>query len=185
MRLFIAIEIPDKIKKIIGEVQSKLKKSGVDSIWTRPEGIHLTLKFLGDVAESKVTEIMAALSGVVRGMYVFRLDISGSGAFPNPKYARVVWIGVSGETDKLTRLQATVEGAMIQMGFRREDRVFTPHITLGRIKYIRSRDAWVKALEEIKDIKLPTCDVHAVSLIKSDLQPSGAVYTVIGSVELI
>jgi len=185
MRLFIAIEIPNDVKKAIGEVQSKLKKSGVDASWTRLEGIHLTLKFLGEVAESKVPDIMMAISDVVKGIYGFRIDVSSAGAFPNPKNARVAWMGVSGEIDKLTNLQAAVEGAMIQKGFKREDRVFTPHLTLGRIKYIRFRDAWVKMLEEIKDIKLPTFDVHAVSLIKSDLQSSGAVYTVIGSVELI
>lgn len=184
MRLFIAIEIPEDVKKLMAEAQAKLRGTSVDAGWTRAEGIHLTLKFLGEVLETKVPEIMTALSGAVKGTGGFRLDGAGAGAFPNPKNARVVWIGMSGETDKLTRLQAAVEKAMIGFGFKREDRAFTPHLTLGRIKYIRSRDAWLKALEGIKDITLPGFDVHAVSLMKSELKPSGAVYTEIGRVEL-
>lgn len=184
MRLFIAIEIPDQIKKAMAEVQGRLKNTGVDAGWTRPEGIHLTLKFMGEVQESKVPEIMAALTKAVQDVKSFRLDVAGTGAFPNPKNARVVWIGVSGEIDVLTKLQAAVEEAITRLGFKQEDRAFTPHLTLGRIKFIRSRDTWLKALEEIKGIKLSAFDVHAVSLMKSELKLSGAIYTEIGRVEL-
>jgi 2'-5' RNA ligase len=184
MRLFIAIEIPDDVKKLMAEAQAKLKGAAVDAGWTRPQGIHLTLKFLGEVPEPRAPELMTALTGAIKGTGDFRLDIAGAGAFPNPKSARVVWIGVSGETDKLAKLQVAVEDAMTGLGFPREDRAFTPHLTLGRIKYIRSRDAWLKALEEIKDIKLPSFDVHSVSLMKSELKRSGAVYTELGRVGL-
>ncbi len=184
MRLFIAIEIPDDVKKLMAEAQAKLKGPAVDAGWTRPEGIHLTLKFLGEVPELRAPEIVTALSGAIKGTAGFRIDIAGAGAFPNPKNARVVWVGVSGETDKLAKLQVVVEDAMIGLGFPREDRAFTPHLTLGRIKYIRSRNAWLKALEEIKDIKLPSFDVHAVSLMKSELKRSGAVYAELGRIEL-
>jgi len=184
MRTFIAIEIPDDVKKLMAEVQNKLKGSGVNAGWTRPEGIHLTLKFLGEVPESKIADVVTVLSGAVKGTGGFRLEIAGAGAFPNPKNARVVWIGMSGDTDMLTRLQVTVEEAMGRLGFEHEKRAFTPHLTLGRIKYIPRRDAWLKTLEEIKDIKLSVFDVHAVSLMKSDLRPSGAVYTEINRMEL-
>jgi 2'-5' RNA ligase len=184
MRLFIAIEIPDQIKKAMAEVQGRLRNAGVDAGWTRSEGIHLTLKFLGEVPESKVPDIMAALTGVVMSTKGFRLDVAGVGAFPNPRNPRVVWIGVSGETDVLKKLQAAVEEAITRLGFKQEDRAFTPHLTLGRIKFIHSRDPWLKALEEVKGIKLSAFDVHAVSLMKSELKPSGAIYTEIDRVEL-
>ena len=184
MRTFIAIELPAEIKKEMAEVQGRLKGTGVDAGWTRPEGIHLTLKFLGEVEEQRMPEIMDALTSAVKGMGRFRIEIGGVGAFPNPKNARVVWIGVSGDIEKLAALQASVEEAMAGPGMEREERKFTPHLTLGRIKYIRSRDAWMSALDALKDIQLPGLDVDAVSLMKSELKRSGAVYTEIGRVEL-
>src|SRR3990170_3254347 len=126
MRTFIAIEIPAEIKKGMAEAQGRLKVSGVEAGWTRPEGIHLTLKFLGDVVEQRIPEIMNALALAVKGMDRFRIEIAGVGAFPNPKNAR----------------------------------------------------------DAMKDIRLSSFDVEAVSLMKSELQRSGAVYTEIGRVEL-
>jgi RNA 2',3'-cyclic 3'-phosphodiesterase len=184
MRLFIAIEIPEDSKKGLAEVQDKIKDSGVDAGWTRPEGIHLTLKFLGEVSEAKVPEIMAALADATKETTGFRLEIADAGAFPNPKNARVVWIGVSGEREKLTRLQAAVEKGMDHIVFKRENRAFTPHLTLGRIKFIRSRDTWLKALDGIKDVKLLGFDARTVCLMKSELKSSGSVYTEIGKVKL-
>lgn len=185
MRLFNAIEIPDEIKAGLTEAQRRLKSSGVvDASWTRPEGIHLTLKFLGEVPESKVQDIMNGLRHAAEGIGPFRLEVGGIGTFPNPKNARVVWVGLSGDIEKLSRLQAAVEETISEIGFERDERAFTPHLTLGRIKYIRSRDRWIKALDEIKDISLSGFDVAAVSLMKSELKPSGAVYTEMGKVEL-
>ncbi len=184
MRAFIAIEIPDEIKREMAKVQDRLKGSGVEASWTRPEGIHLTLKFLGEVEETRVPEIMDALTRAADSMNRFRLDVAGAGAFPGPKSARVAWIGVSGDLEKLSALQAAVEEAMVGLGMERDDRKFTPHLTLARIKYIRSRDAWLDALSAIKDIRLPEFEVDAVSLMKSELKRTGAVYTEIGRVEL-
>ncbi len=184
MRTFIAIEIPGEIKRQMAEVQRGLRNSGVDASWPRPEGIHLTLKFLGEIPEARLSEILNSLRSAAQGTGAFRIEAAGAGAFPNAKAARVVWIGLSGDVDKLSRLQSAVEKAMTDIGFAQEDRKFTPHLTLGRIKYIRSRDGWLKALEEIRDIKLSAFDVDAVSLMKSELKPSGAVYTEMGRVEL-
>ncbi len=184
MRTFIAIEIPDEIKREMARAQEQLKRSGVEAGWTRPEGIHLTLKFLGEVEESRIPGIMDVLTRAVRGSGTFRIEIAGAGAFPNQKNARVVWLGITGGRDKLATLQAAVEDAMAGMGMERDDREFAPHLTLGRIKYIRSRDAWLAALNEMKDIRLPGFEVGHISLMKSELKPSGAVYTEIGKVEL-
>lgn len=184
MRTFIAIEIPEEIKKQMAEAQRRLKGAGVDASWTRSEGVHLTLKFLGEIPESKVSEIMSALTGAASGSGRFRLEVAGVGAFPNSGNARVVWVGVSGDIEKLTGLQAGVEDAMARLGMKCEERKFTPHLTLGRIKYIRSKESWLGALEELKDIKFPGFDVTSVSLMKSELRPSGAAYTEMGRVEL-
>jgi 2'-5' RNA ligase len=184
MRTFIAIEIPEEIKRQMTEVQNGLRNSGVDASWPRPEGIHLTLKFLGEVPEAKLPEIMGILRSAAQGTGVFRLEVAGVGAFPNAKAARVVWVGLSGDVEKLNRLQDAVEKGMADIGFARENRAFTPHLTLGRIKYIRSRDVWLNALNGIKDVKFAGFDVRAISLMKSELKRSGAVYTEMGNVEL-
>jgi len=185
MRLFIAIEIPEAIKRELAEVQRRLIQGGaVDASWTRVEGMHLTLKFLGEVTDQQVPEIMSGLRKALEGAGPLRLAVSGVGTFPNPKNARVVWVGLSGDIKKLMRLQLAVEQAMVLLDMEREERKFTPHLTLGRVKYIRSRDRWTKTLEEIKDINLPGFDVTTISLMKSELKPAGAVYTEMGRVEL-
>src|SRR3990172_10248535 len=184
MRLFIAIEIPEEIKKEMAEIQRRLKESGADAGWTRPEGIHLTLKFLGEVPETKISMIMDALTNAPKGRGGFRLDVEGVGTFPTPKSARVVWVGVSGDVERLAKLQTAVEDVMAGLGFEREKRAFTPHLTLGRIKYIHSRERWLKTLDSEKDARLSALEVKAVSLMKSELKPSGAVYTELGRVEL-
>ncbi len=168
----------------MAEVQARLKESGAEASWTRPEGIHLTLKFLGEVPEESVSAVTKALAQAVEGLGRFPLKVSGIGIFPNEKNPRVVWIGISGELDKLMGIQIRVEEQMARLGPRQEGRIFTPHLTLGRIKHVPSRGSWTRALEAVKDIKLPGFDATAVSLMKSELKHSGAVYTEIGRAEL-
>jgi 2'-5' RNA ligase len=184
MRTFIAIEIPNEVKQQMAEVQAGLKKADIDASWPRPEGIHLTLKFLGEVPETKIDDIRNALALAVEGMSTFQLEIAGAGAFPNARNARVVWIGVSSEIEKLNRLQAAVEEALVRIGMEREDRPFKPHLTLARIKYVRSRERLLAALEQVKDVRLQGFEVKAVSLMKSELKRSGAEYTEIARIEL-
>jgi 2'-5' RNA ligase len=184
MRLFIAIEIPDEIKKEMAKVQEQLRKANVEASWPRPEGMHLTLKFLGEVPETKIAEIVRGLQTAAEGIGRFRLEVRGVGTFPNPRNARVVWIGLAGEVGKLTHLQESVENALERIGLARDERKFTAHLTLGRIKQVRSRDQWLAGLEELRDRSLQGFDVTAVSLMKSELKPSGAVYTEMGRVIL-
>ena len=184
MRSFIAIEIPDEIKKEMVRIQEQLRIAKVDASWPRVEGMHLTLKFLGEVPETKITEIVTGLQTAVEGIGQFRLEVKGVGTFPNPQNARVVWIGLSGDIGKLTKLQGAVEDAMARIGLERDKRKFTAHLTLGRIKNIRSRDQWLAVLAEFKDKSLPGFDATAVSLMKSELKPAGAVYEEIGRIQL-
>ena len=168
----------------MAEVQARLQESGAEANWTRPEGIHLTLKFLGEIQEESVSELTSALARAVEGRGGFHVKVAGTGVFPNEKNPRVVWIGISGELDKLMGIQIRVEEQTARLGFQQEDRKFTPHLTLGRIKHVPSRGSWMQALEGVKDITLPGFEVAAISLMKSELQRTGAVYTEIGRVEL-
>jgi 2'-5' RNA ligase len=184
MRLFISIELPDEIKQGIARTQEQLRKAGANVGWTRPEGIHLTLKFLGEVPDAKVQEIMTALTEAAKGTGSLNLEVVGAGAFPNAKNPRVLWVGVNGDTEKLLTLQAAVEDAMERLGFEREARKFSPHLTLARIKFPKPRDNWQQVVEEIKDVKLGGFEVGCVSLMKSELKREGAVYTEVGRAEL-
>jgi 2'-5' RNA ligase len=184
MRTFIAIEIPEETKRAMAEIQARLKDAGAEASWTRPEGIHLTLKFLGDVPEESVSAVTAALKQSVEGRGRFHLRIAGTGVFPSKKNPRVVWVGVSGELDKLMGIQIRVEEQMVRLGFQQEDRRFTPHLTLGRIRNVPKGIAWTSVLESVRDINVPGFEVAAISLMKSELQQTGAVYTEIGRTEL-
>jgi len=184
MRAFIAIEIPEATREGMAAVQARLKNAGADASWSRPEGIHLTLKFLGETSEERVPEILQALALALSDIERFRLRIEGVGTFPNPAAARVVWFGITGDVGRLVALQAAVEQAMAGLGVARDDRPYTPHLTLGRIKHIRERDVWLKGLGGLKDSQLPGFDVAAVSLIRSELRPAGAVYRELGRVAL-
>jgi 2'-5' RNA ligase len=184
MRLFVAIELPPEIKQGIAMIQDDLRAAGANAGWTRPEGIHLTLKFLGEVEESKVNEIREALASAVGTKDKLSLAIAGAGAFPNVKNPRVLWLGVSGDVEKLGLLQAAVEDAMVRLGFEREERKFSPHLTLARIKFPKPQDAWQQKIEGIRDVKLGEFKADRVSLMKSELKREGAVYMEVGKVEL-
>ena len=185
MRLFIAIEIPPEIKQGIAKVQEQLRETtGANAGWTRPEGIHLTLKFLGEVEESRIDEIRKALTAAVGANNKLNLEIAGAGAFPNEKNPRVLWLGITGDVEKLGSLQAAAENAMTGLGFEREDRKFSPHLTLARIKFPKPRDNWRQKIESIRDVKLGRFEAGHISIMKSELTREGAVYTEVVRVEL-
>jgi 2'-5' RNA ligase len=184
MRLFIAIELPDELKQAIARVQDQLKAGGANANWTRPEGVHLTLKFLGEVEEARAPLIVQALSGAARGIGRLSLSVAGAGAFPNVKVPRVLWLGMTGDVDKLSVLQGAVEDTMAALGFAREERTFSPHLTLARIKFPKPRDNWQQRLEGLQDVTLGSFEAVHVSLMKSDLRREGAVYTEVGRVGL-
>ncbi len=184
MRLFIAIELPPEIKQGIAKVQEQLRETGANAGWTRPEGLHLTLKFLGEISEEKASVIMAALTGAAEGSGKLNLEVAGAGAFPNEKNPRVLWLGVTGDVEKLGSLQAAVENAMTGLGFEREERTFSPHLTLARIKFPKPRDNWQQKIESIRNVKLGGFEAGHISMMKSELKREGAVYTEVGRVEL-
>lgn len=184
MRLFVAVEIPEGLKEAVAALQARIRSAAVVAKWSRPQGLHLTLKFLGEVRESRVPEILQALAPALSEREWFRLGFEGLGAFPNPAAARVVWLGSGGEVGKLVALQAAVDQAMAGLGFARDDRPYTPHLTIGRIRQIRKRDAWLREFEGFKNHRLPGFDVTSISLMESELEPAGAVYRELGRVAL-
>ena len=184
MRCFIAISLPEELKAKISGIQEKLKAAGADVSWTRPEGMHLTLKFFGEIEDKRIPKIEKALDAVVNGIPTFTLSVSGMGTFPDMRRPRVIWIGLKEDGGNLLRLQKGVEEELKKTGFPSEDRRFTPHITLGRIRSNKNTDKLLRLIEEEKVEELGSFDVSEVHLIKSELKPAGAEYTELYSIIL-
>lgn len=181
-RLFIAINVPAQALDVIERLQAELKRTAPDRAirWARPEGIHLTLKFLGDVPTGQLEDLQAALDAAVAGRSPFDLRVEGLGAFPNTQRPRVVWIGVEGNLKPLKTLRRRVEEHVSALGYSAEDRSFTPHLTLGRVQRGASRrdtNAIGELVESTMVEALASWRVEAVSLMRSELHPDGTVYT--------
>lgn len=192
VRAFIAIELPPAVLDQVGRLQTRVRQDLPSGLirWTRPEGIHLTLKFLGDVEQDHLPEIEAALRGACAPHAPFPLQVSGLGCFPTPQRPRVLWVGVQDSSGKLAALQRDVERAIAPLGFPPERRGFHPHLTLGRVKNPRRRGRNAPALEalgayvERARVRVGQIPVDAVHLMRSELLPSGAVYSALATVQL-
>jgi 2'-5' RNA ligase len=177
IRSFIAIELPEEIRHALAKIQEHLRRDVAGVRWVQPASIHLTLKFLGDISAEQVQAIAAAAMGVVQNEPPLIVGLSGLGAFPNPHRPRVIWVGVEGDVERLGRLQVRLEEALEPFGFPREGRAFRPHLTLGRVKDPRRPLDLTCALAEVTVPRCNSFDVHEILLYKSDLRPSGAIYT--------
>jgi len=189
IRTFIAIELPRPIKAGLTELQDRLRAQAPPRAvrWVRPEGIHLTLKFLGRTPEGQIEDIVRALSSACAPFPPFACTVEGLGCFPNLHRPRVIWVGVQEPTGALSGLQRAIEEACAGLGFRRERRPFHPHLTLGRLQDRVSREERAVVSELIRRTEaasLGTMIARGVSLIRSDLRPGGAVYTTLREVEL-
>jgi len=187
IRSFIAIELPVDIKAKLGSIENGLK-SGIrcPAKWVSPESIHLTLKFLGNIDSGRVDEILSAMEKAAEGILPFNLRIEGTGAFPNPGRAQVVWVGLGGGIETLSRLQKSVEEKLAKLGYAAENRAFTPHLTLARVNQQAvpgERQELGRRITEIR-IEPATFNVVEVGLIKSELARQGAIYSRLGSVRL-
>ena len=188
-RLFIAVELPEETKRELSHVQEGLKRACgyCPARWVAPDSIHLTLSFLGDVPILKIDGIKDALTQVGADFKTFDLSLDGVGAFPNLERPHVVWVGLGGDTGKLSSMQKKLEGLLALLGFNLENRPFSPHLTLARVRDEAS-PADKKRLGQA--IGSTTCrddclfSVHEISLIKSYLTPAGPVYTVLFSAPL-
>lgn len=179
MRSFIAVEISQQIKEALERVLQEFKRVQCDVKWVQPESIHLTLKFLGEIDPNMVPEIKEALEKTLSYHGPFSLSAEGIGAFPKLDNPRVVWVGLGGELDKLAALQKDVEAVLNALGFPKEDRPFKPHLTLGRVRSPKGKEALVKKLREMSSKTLGIFPVDCVAQYRSELLPTGAKYTVL------
>jgi RNA 2',3'-cyclic 3'-phosphodiesterase len=175
MRLFIAIDIPQGIKSSISEIIRKIGR--VDGVrWVSESSMHLTLKFLGEVKDDLVPGLGRKLKAVSERHKPFSAAIRGSGAFPSLKRPNVLWIGFE-KSEPLKALASDIESELAELGFARENRPFSPHLTIGRVKDLRGIEPVAQELSTYKDTFFGTIDVDEILLMKSVLRPSGAEYS--------
>jgi 2'-5' RNA ligase len=189
LRTFIAVELDEALRRSLVSLQNRLKRqTPAGSVkWVAPEGMHLTLKFLGDTPSERVPEIVSSLHEACSAVSSFHLMLEGRGCFPNFRQPRVIWVAVRDENGALSRLQGAVEAHVAPLGWPAETRGFTPHLTLGRVSRSADRGevaAVGQAVENAVIEELGRQRVDRVMLIRSDLRPTGAVYTALAEAAL-
>lgn len=172
MRTFIAVEIPDDVKKIIGNYIDSIRGSFKSIKWVSPENLHLTIKFLGEVKEYDLQSLSDCVAKVSSDFSPFTMGFLSVGFFPSRNNMRVIWIGADGGADNLLGLFHELEDYLEKLGFDRETRAFSPHLTIGRAK----RHFRVKMPENLPDFNAVNFDVKSIAIIKSTLTPQGPVY---------
>ena len=188
IRSFIAIELPEEVKRGLVRLRGELERKEHTFVkWVDVGGIHLTLKFLGNIPSKQVAQITKAIEEAAQGISPFHLEISGLGAFPNLKQPRVLWVSIGGEIDKLSSLQQNIDSALASLGFAKEERPFVPHLTLARIR----QGASPLERKMLGELVISTSfgskyvvAVDAISLMRSQLTPVGAIYTCLAMVKL-
>lgn len=177
LRAFVAFKPPDEILHHARQLQEQLKARGMKLRWVRPENIHLTLKFLGDMPEADVAAVEAALQRAARDQAPLNLTHQGMGAFPGIKRPRVLWTGLGGEVDRLRDLVRQLETALEPLGFKKEKRPFKAHLTLARIKGRLDAQQLLDAIQALGGYPPLAFEAGRMVLYQSQLRPQGAIYT--------
>jgi 2'-5' RNA ligase len=184
IRSFIAFKIPTGMRDILVSVQEKLRRNGVDLRYVRPQGIHLTLKFLGNIREENIPPIFDVMKQVCDGQRSLDVYLQGVGAFPSPRNPRVVWVGLEGDLVPLYTMQQQLEQGLIPLGFEPEKRRFQAHLTLGRMRKSRKPPNITALLDDLHLEPQSRFTLDELILYRSELLPGGAVYEEMESVRI-
>ncbi|MCX5678514.1 MAG: RNA 2',3'-cyclic phosphodiesterase [Candidatus Omnitrophica bacterium] len=181
MRAFIAIEISDEIKDALARIESHLKYAGADVKWVNPKIIHLTLKFMGEINDNKCEVVKSALDAIAKSAKSFEVTVKDVGTFPNSARPRVIWLGLDKGASESVELAKRIEESLSKIGFPAENRPFSPHLTIGRV---RSSLNIEKLKEKISSASLEiqpggtiSQKVTSIILFQSTLTPQGPIYT--------
>ncbi|MBN2137065.1 MAG: RNA 2',3'-cyclic phosphodiesterase [Sedimentisphaerales bacterium] len=187
MRVFIAIDIDEVTKKDLSDLQNELQgKADIrkgDAKWVDPENMHLTLKFLGDTRDAQVVEVCNIAGDVASRHNSFDVDVETVGYFGG-KSARVLWVGAGQGSEELSRLQQDLDQQLAGAGWPKDNRKYSAHLTLCRIRNAKAGFELARLTDEYKDCKLGTIPARAVIVYQSELTPQGPVYTVLGGYQL-
>jgi 2'-5' RNA ligase len=186
LRTFIAINVPPAVLDTITRIQNRFKSLGLHASWVKPGNIHLTLKFLGDTDPDRIPGIQDKLTETLASFACFQLSLDSVGVFPDTKNPRVLWLGLKDEEGALKTLQADIEKALESIGFPREQRPFSPHVTLARVKSPKGKKQLKDELDAVNQegIAPHLFDVGEIHLYESQLTPKGSIYTVLANFKL-
>lgn len=185
-RTFLAIDLPSSLQSAIGQNIRTVKRELPGLSWSKPENLHINLKFLGETTESQVDQIRQVVGPAISHVSPFTLEINGFGVFPDDRVPRVLWIGLGGALDSLASLAECVGRAVVPLGFPQEYRPFRPHLTVARVKKDHREVGRVLGTLGVLTDPFPCgpLPVERVTLFKSDLRPTGPVYTKLWDVSL-
>ncbi|MCL6520030.1 MAG: RNA 2',3'-cyclic phosphodiesterase [Armatimonadetes bacterium] len=185
IRTFIAVLLPAEVRSRLAEVKKQLIATKADVKWVSEENFHITLKFLGSIDAAKLDAVTDAVREAVESMNRFEIFLEGAGAFPRPSSPRVIWVGVKTGKDQLKEIARRVDTALEKLGFPREDRPFTGHVTLGRARSSQGVAPLRESIDKLRDESIGTVMVDSVAVMRSDLHPTGPIYTALRKVELV
>ncbi|KYK24075.1 2'-5' RNA ligase [Thermoplasmatales archaeon SM1-50] len=180
-RGFIAIDIPAIQKLLIFE--EEITKTSADIKLVEPKNIHITIKFLGDTDEKYIDEITRSMKDSVRGIKPFSITFQGTGVFPNKNYIKVIWVGII-DTGIIETIAHAIDTSLLPLGFKKEQRGFSPHLTIGRVKTARNKTQLLKVLERYTKEEFAVHQVQSIVLKKSELTPKGPIYSTLREVRL-
>jgi len=173
------------VRQVLLRLHNELKGSTLDVRWVRPEGIHLTLVFLGDIREADLSPIIEAVGKGCSSHEPFPVSLQGMGCFPNSRGPRVLWVGVESDLERMSLFREDLQDRLLPFGIRPEKRDFRPHLTLGRFRKLGKRAPGLEELlSEHRGLTSPRCSLNELVLFRSDLKPGGAVYTKMKSWQL-
>lgn len=179
MRAFIAIDLPNSIKEALKQLQQRLRESGSDVKWTEPENFHVTLKFLGEINEEQRAPLEEGLAKAARANPSCLLQLRGLGSFPSGKAPKVLWVGARSPIQSLAELAYSVDAQARLVGLKSEDRPFTVHVTLGRVRSPQNRSALVKILSSMRFEHTEPFMVDCIRLYQSQIRSEGPRYTLL------
>jgi len=182
-RAFIAIDIDEAVRQKLVNVQQQLTATGAQLKLVEPGNIHVTMKFLGDVPNDKISAVTDALRVAASGMQPFDINVRGIGVFPNPRYMRVIWAGVVDGRDAVIALQQNIDRELQKLGFSPE-RDFVPHLTLARVKTAKHKEQLAASIREMGNMEFGITRAQAVELMQSTLTPKGPIYSTLAHIEL-
>jgi len=180
-RGFIAIDV-NTTPNILNLLKD-ITNSNADVKLVEPQNIHITLKFLGDVEKDNIDDIEQIMKDSVKEIEPFTIKLNGTGVFPNQNYIRVIWIGIK-DAEIIETISRSIDERLSQLGFKREKRGFSAHLTIGRVKTAKNKQLLLKAIEDYKDSEFSTQEINSIKLKKSDLTPKGPIYTTLREVKL-
>ena len=178
IRSFLAFELPLEIKNIVARVSGELRQSPLKARWVKVDNIHLTVVFMGNIETEDIPAIGEGVQEVCQATHPFDISLRGIGCFPNRRNPRVLWLGLDGDLEQMSTFRDALQKHLVGFGIKEEKRSFKPHLTLGRFRKPKRMDVQQEqALAKHEDVSSSVCSLDELILFKSDLKPTGAVYT--------